>query len=88
MENKETSQLYITLEQTEIADHEDHSNDCDDGCSPFCVCSCCSLTMNVPSTIFFSSNLTFNIEENISPFSSNFYPSSFSTSVWHPPKYS
>lgn len=77
------------IEHQHISDHEHHSNGCgDDTCTPFCVCSCCSMALDVPI------KLSFQVEylpptPIKSPTSfSTFIPSSFHLSIWQPPKLS
>lgn len=77
------------VEHQHVSDHEQHSNGCgDDTCTPFCVCNCCSISVNIPSTIdFYNKNLILVFEKH--PFyKSNFYPSGYNTFVWQPPKFS
>jgi hypothetical protein len=66
--------------------HEKHSHD-KEGCTPFCVCSCCT------STVFFTPLLHYKIGRLF--FKSSIYPlykipyfSSISFSIWQPPKLS
>ena len=78
------------LEHQHISDHDQHSNDCgDDTCTPFCICSCCSISVHIPTNVDFSKT------ENLPSFSqklpsiiSRFIPSGYNASVWHPPIFS
>ncbi len=70
-----------------VADHQ-HSNDCsDDDCSPFCFCSCCSISIVTPSAVVVSEIV--KAEFTLQPsFYSDFIPSTFDFSVWQPPRFS
>jgi len=42
------------------SDHDHHSKGCgDDTCTPFCVCSCCSITTCIPTNTNLTSNSIF-----------------------------
>jgi len=77
------------IEHSHQSDHSHHSKGCgDDTCSPFCVCSCCSITTCVPTNTNLASNYDLLVTR-IHPFcASNFYPSGYLTSIWHPPTFS
>jgi hypothetical protein len=66
--------------------YEKHSHD-KEGCTPFCVCSCCA------TSVFFTPLVQFKIEKK--PFHNTVYPlykisysSCISFSIWQPPKLS
>lgn len=85
----EIASHFFDLEQRQLSDHEQHSNDCDDDtCSPFCVCSCCSISINVPNNTFLLDRHIPLISQKLVSYDSNFYPSGFSNSIWQPPKFS
>ena len=47
----ETANHFLGIEHQHVSDHEHHSNGCgDDTCTPFCVCSCCSMALEIPVT--------------------------------------
>ena len=77
------------IEHQVHSDHEQHSGSCtDDFCSPFCVCSCCSITLNFPN----EAALNFR-EYNPSPTTKpSFIPHEVTTvypsSIWQPPRLS
>lgn len=77
------------VEHQHTSDHNQHSNDCgDDTCPPFCVCSCCSMALDVPIKLRFSvKDLPPTPTESPSLYS-DFIPSSFIHSIWHPPIFS
>ena len=77
------------LEHQHVSDHEQHSNGCgDDTCTPFCVCSCCSITTSIPANASFTGGYFTLIYQKLPSFESNFYPSGFLTSIWQPPRFS
>lgn len=70
----------------EISLEHDHSEDEKDHCSPFCVCPCCGININLTLRItadkpnlLLNSNSQFNY--------SNLYSFSFNQAVWHPPTF-
>lgn len=77
------------VEHEHIADHDQHSNDCgDDMCTPFCICSCCSSTVDVPVELPFQLKSLPPKPENKPSFFSNVLPTSFHHSIWQPPRFS
>ena len=65
--------------------HHDDPNQTDT-CSPFCVCSCCSVTVELTSFVF-ESNPVREIQSQLIPY----YKESFSTyfhPIWQPPQLS
>lgn len=79
--------LEITNEHP--TNHEQHSRDCeDDACSAFCICSCCSIALDMPTELpKLTTHLT-AISTKISAIFSDFIPTSFHHSVWQPPRFS
>jgi len=69
------------------AENHNHSEDTDDGCSPFCHCSCCSISLTVYNFGAFTltSPLAEFKEEGVYRPYSNFY-SSYQGTIWQPPK--
>ena len=67
-----------------VAEAQDHHQDHNDICSPFCICSCCqsffALT-SFPDVAIYS----FTGSSNFSFYTEKFYSSS-SASIWQPPK--
>lgn len=73
---------------TEIVQSHDHNQDQDDHCSPFCYCSCCSISITYynfkpfeirhPRVAFITKKITIRDYTLIS----NYYGS-----IWHPPKF-
>ncbi|MFT4661492.1 MAG: hypothetical protein ACI8XB_001769 [Patiriisocius sp.] len=69
-------------------DHEhndhDHSEESGDDCPPFCSCTCCGVSITIPT------NEIWSIKNNSNLFSYSFHYSSlytyaFSEGLWHPP---
>ncbi|MFI5218635.1 MAG: DUF6660 family protein [Bacteroidia bacterium] len=63
---------------------QEHHQEHKDACSPFCSCSCCSIQITVvhfPVLTF----VTPEIMKTFSVFKQPFF-SSFSSSIWQPPK--
>ncbi|HEY1045855.1 MAG TPA: DUF6660 family protein [Bacteroidia bacterium] len=74
----ESHEQPITMEQAQ--DHHEEENDL---CTPFCICSCCATPVLVDQV----SDLELNIAEFAGH--SDYYHSSFSSyshSIWQPPK--
>lgn len=85
----EITNLLFGEEYQDISDHEQHSNDCgDDPCSPFCICSCCSPALDIPTKLPFHIKFLPPIPVKASSFLSNIIHSSFHSSIWQPPKFS
>ena len=75
--------------QTTISTTDTHShNDTEkESCSPFCICSCCSIPVSISSPILFPSAII--IAQSINKFSN--YTFSFQSvqfNIWQPPKLS
>lgn len=85
----EIANHFFGIEHQHISDHEQHSNSCgDDTCTPFCVCNCCSISVNIPTNIDFYDKYLMLVSQKLPSYKSNFYSSGFNTSVWHPPTFS
>ncbi|NWJ52115.1 MAG: hypothetical protein HXX14_14765 [Bacteroidetes bacterium] len=68
----------------EVGQTTHHHNSHGDSCSPFCVCSCCSVTVDMAYYVFEANPLK-TIEFKVIPF----YQERFSTyfnHIWQPPK--
>ncbi len=80
---------FFGVEHHHVSDHEQHSKDCgDDACTPFCVCSCCSIAVDIPPKLFFKVEYLPPILSKLQTSFSDFIPSSFHTSIWQPPRFS
>lgn len=85
----EIANHFFEVEHQHISDHDQHSNGCgDDDCSPFCVCDCCSISINVPTTVNLADSYTILISRRFLSYNPDFYPSNFNASIWHPPTFS
>jgi hypothetical protein len=78
----------FNIENVDFVAHDHHDKSCeDDHCSPFCICSCCSMALEVPAEEGFSLNMPlgndFDRPESIILFTF----SSFATSIWEPPRF-
>ena len=65
-----------------------HGNDVDDHCSPFCVCSCCSVSVvNIKHNNFFveTEKTMTNTTRKFPIYNSNFV-SHYYGNIWQPPK--
>lgn len=79
--NKDNHSAPVTVEQAQ--DHHEEENDI---CSPFCYCACCAVSFIVANVQM--PELVVNFPPaTYDNYSSNF-SSSFSTSFWQPPKLS
>ncbi len=64
--------------------HHDHSEDENDDCSPFCVCTCCGSTFlesKISITPFLATTHFFKFDFHYS----FFYAFSYKEKIWHPP---
>ena len=85
----EIANHFFGIEHQHVSDHEQHSKGCgDDTCSPFCVCNCCSISVNIPTNIDFHDKYIMLVSTKIPSYKSNFYPSGFNASIWQPPRFS
>lgn len=77
------------VEHQHISDHDQHSNDCgDDMCTLFCICSCCSSTVDVPVELPFQLKSLLPKPVNKPSFFLAIIPNSFHDSIWQPPRFS
>lgn len=85
----ELTKHYFGIEHNHISDHEQHSKGCgDDTCTPFCVCSCCSMSIDLPTKIpYFVKHPSTKLVKFTS-LETDFTMSSYILSIWHPPKFS
>ena len=85
----EIANHFFGIEHQHISDHKQHSNGCgDDTCTPFCVCNCCSISVDAPASVDFYDKYLMLFSKKLHSYKSNFYPSGFLTSIWHPPIFS
>ena len=61
-----------------------HQSSHGDACSPFCVCSCCSVTVDIPSDVFEAEPLS-TIEFKVISFYQERH-SFYFHHIWQPPK--
>lgn len=79
----------LGIEHIHVSDHDQHSSGCgDDTCSPFCACSCCSIPIDIPVKLPVLKEYLLLMSTDKPLFYSDFIPSSFIHSIWHPPIYS
>ena len=77
------------IEHEAHSDHEHHNNACgDDDCTPFCICSCCSMALDVPTKLPFLVKYLPPTPAKLPISYSNFLPSNFHHSIWQPPRFS
>ena len=75
-----------TFTEASTTQHNHHDANQNDACSPFCVCSCCSVTVDLTSFVF-ESNPVREIQSQLIPY----YKESFSNyfpPIWQPPQLS
>ncbi len=78
---------FFGVEYKDISDHNQHSDGCgDDVCSPFCICECCSTTLDIPTKSLIIVKYLLPIPTKVLTSFSNFISSSFHHSIWQPPK--
>lgn len=76
-------------EHQHLSDHEQHSNDCgDDTCTPFCICSCCSSALDIPTELPVRIKIPTPFPNTIPSCFQNEISFSFDQSIWQPPKFS
>jgi len=73
-------------EPSEISAQHDHSEDKGDGCTLFCVCSCCGSIFTLSSSdhlmMYHDSTIITNL-----PFFKDHYRFDFNGDVWRPPTF-
>ncbi len=85
----EITQHFFEVEHQHISDHDQHSNSCgDDTCTPFCVCSCCSMALDIPSKLPFWVKYLAPTPKKTPSLYSDLIPSSFHHFIWQPPRFS
>jgi len=85
----EIAQHFFGVEHQHTPDHDQHSNGCgDDTCTPFCVCACCSMATDVPAKIPLLVEYLPPRSNRLPSSCSDFIPSPFIHSIWHPPIFS
>ena len=67
----------------EKIEQHDHSEDEDDGCTPFCTCSCCGSLFTFAEAITNFKSST-DISEKIDSYSSHYF-GFYLEEIWHPP---
>ena len=82
----EIAKYFLELNHNHVSNHEQHSNNCgDDSCSPFCICSCCSLTLETPEDIIFLDKYVAPFPQGTPAHINTLSPCNFRPSIWHPP---
>lgn len=85
----EIANHFFEIEHEHLSDHEQHSNSCgDDSCSPFCVCSCCSISVNSPINADLNIKFIPLLVFKKIFISDDKIVSSFNPLIWHPPTFS
>jgi len=85
----ELANNFFEIEYQQTSNHTQHSKDCgDDTCSPFCICSCCSTSINAPANINYTDKYIALFPQNLISYKSDFHFSNFNSSIWQPPKFS
>jgi hypothetical protein len=75
------------IEHINTSDHEEHSNDCgDDTCSTFCICSCCSMALNVQEKSSFQLKAPALVPRTTPSFVASLNPDPSFDSIWQPPR--
>jgi hypothetical protein len=73
----------------ELTQQYPHEDSCEDICSPFCICSCCSVTVVVPKVNMFSIEKIFmNPTEKKITYTNMPFSFMFLHNIWQPPKIS
>lgn len=66
--------------------HSDHGSCSDDHCSPFCVCNCCSIALNLPASLPVRIMLPPPAPIEKPTFYHQLSHSFFVPSIWQPPR--
>ena len=76
------------IEQQDDPGHEQHSGTCDDDlCSPFCICSCCSMVFDIIKKMPFQIKMPASAIKEKPSFVPNISPSIYYSSFWQPPRF-
>jgi hypothetical protein len=69
------------------SDSHNHAGDIpeSDGCSPFCVCQCCQTHFDIPVLALKAINV-FQLSQDKSDLSGEFFPNGIIYSIWRPPQ--
>jgi len=85
----ELANHFLEIEHQHISDHKQHSNDCgDDTCSPFCVCTCCSIVIDSLDENQFFVTAPLPLPEELPSCFRNEVSFDFNNFIWHPPTFS
>lgn len=71
--------------ESTISSNQDHQNEHQDLCNPFCACSCCGVTQVNPKC----SSFEFEIVKHMSSYADNYLSASIVTialPIWQPPQ--
>ncbi len=73
------------IELHQDADHE-HEQQCGDHCSPFCICSCCQITIRLPEKAALTIAIPQGHGYTFSPQIATFPDLTSIHDIWQPPK--
>jgi hypothetical protein len=82
----EAIDLNKTLTELSTAHHQHHDTKHTDSCSPFCVCACCSVTVDLTAFVF-ETDPARSIQSQLMPFYKESVSSYFQP-IWQPPQLS
>ena len=72
------------IETTDAVQTENHSDHSDDGCTPFCICTCCGIAIPFEVLVFDDENVnTIMVSHHFNH--ENLFTQGYITSIWHPP---
>jgi hypothetical protein len=75
------------VELHETTDHS-HEKECGDHCSPFCVCSCCQMTVRLPVKASFELTIRIPVLSTPNSLTSSLSDLTSLNDIWQPPKFS
>lgn len=81
------AQLHIQFSNNQVEDYHAEDNSSEDNCSPFCICSCCQMSVAYHNFLpQITTEISPQIKEQLISFYENPYLSNNLNSVWRPPK--
>ena len=77
------------IKHQQFSAHEQHSNSCgDDTCTPFCICNCCSVALDISAKPTFQVKTLLPTPIKSPAYFSDFIAYPFYQSIWQPPRFS
>lgn len=75
------------VEHQHGSDHTEHSKNCgDDTCPPFCVCTCCSSVVDIPTDHSLEIKTPDSLPETTPSFIPTLSAKAIDLAIWQPPR--